>query len=84
VLTGVFATRAAWDIAGGEKLGLIEGGGVLTGQVVAIAITWVFSIVATVVILFVINVTIGLRVSEQDERIGLDMSQHEEEGYIFA
>jgi Amt family ammonium transporter len=84
VLTGVFATRAAWDIAGGEKLGLLEGGGVLPGQVVAILITWVFSIAATIVILLVINATIGLRVSEKDERTGLDMSQHEEEGYIFA
>jgi ammonium transporter, Amt family len=84
VLTGVFATRAAWDIAGGEKLGLLEGGSILTGQVVAVLITWVFSIIATVVILFLINATIGLRVSEKDERIGLDMSQHEEEGYIFS
>lgn len=84
VLTGVFATRAAWDIAGGEKLGLLEGGTVLTGQVVAVVITWVFSIVATLIILKVLDVVVGLRPSEQDERIGLDMSQHEEEGYIFS
>jgi Amt family ammonium transporter len=84
VLTGVFATRAAWDVAEGKPLGLLEGGGVLPGQVVAILITWVFSIAATIVILLVINATIGLRVSEKDERTGLDMSQHEEEGYIFA
>ena len=84
ILTGVFATRAAWDIAGGEKLGLIEGGTVLTGQIVAVVITWIFSIVATFIILKVIDVTVGLRPSEQDERIGLDMSQHDEEGYIFT
>jgi Amt family ammonium transporter len=84
VLTGVFATRAAWDIAGGEKLGLLEGGKVLTGQVVAVAITWIFSIVATFIILKILDVVVGLRASEHDERVGLDMSQHEEEGYIFS
>jgi Amt family ammonium transporter len=84
VLTGVFATRAAWDIGGGKKLGLLEGGDIMTGQLIAIGVTWIFSIVATVVILMIINAVVGLRVSEQDERIGLDMSQHEEEGYIFS
>jgi ammonium transporter, Amt family len=89
ILTGVFATRACWDIgalnnAPGTKLGLLEGGTVLTGQVVAVGVTWIFSIVATVIILSIINATIGLRVTEQQERIGLDMSQHEEEGYIFS
>jgi Amt family ammonium transporter len=80
----VFATRAAWDIAEGEKLGLLEGGSIMGGQLIAVAVTWIFSIVATVIILSIINATIGLRVTEQQERIGLDMSQHEEEGYIFA
>lgn len=84
VLTGVFATRAAWDIGAGKKLGLLEGGDIMTGQLIAIGVTWIFSIIATVIILFVINAVIGLRVNEKDERIGLDMSQHEEEGYIFS
>jgi Amt family ammonium transporter len=84
ILTGVFATRAAWDINKGNVVGLIEGGTALKGQLVAIAVTWVFSIVATVIILKVIDVAVGLRVSEQDERRGLDISQHDEEGYIFV
>jgi Amt family ammonium transporter len=87
VLTGVFATRAAWDIDGGNKLGLIETGGdprVLIGQIVAVAITWVFAIVATFIILKVLDATMGLRVSQQDEVEGLDLSQHGEEGYIFS
>ncbi len=84
VLTGIFATRAAWDIADGEKLGLLEGGTVLTGQIVAVAITWGFSIVATFIILKVVDGLLGLRVSERDEVVGLDVSQHEEEGYIFT
>jgi ammonium transporter, Amt family len=85
VLTGVFATRAAWDIDAGNKLGLLEGGGtrILIGQVVAVAVTWVFSIVATFIILKVIDAAMGLRVIEQEEVRGLDLTQHGEEGYIF-
>ncbi len=84
VLTGVFATRACWNIADGAPLGLIEGGSVIVGQVVAVAVTWVFSIIATLIILKVVDATIGLRVTERDEVMGLDVAQHEEEGYIFA
>ena len=94
ILTGVFATRACWDIGalvpdvpgkgGGAKLGLIEGGSVIWGQIVAVVVTWVFSIVATIIILKVVDVVVGLRVSPQEESIGLDVSQHEEEGYIFV
>jgi Amt family ammonium transporter len=85
ILTGVFATRAAWNIDAGEKLGLIEGESrVFIGQLVAIAVTWAFSIVATFIILKVIDAVMGLRVSEQGEMIGLDQSQHGEEGYIFS
>jgi Amt family ammonium transporter len=84
ILTGVFATRAAWDIAGGEPLGLIEGGSVITGQVVAVIVTWVFSIVVTFIILKVVDALIGIRVSQEDEVRGLDITQHGEEGYIFV
>jgi len=83
ILTGVFATRAIWDIGEGETLGLIEGGGVITGQILATVITWVFAIVATFIILKVLDATMGLRVPEKDEIEGLDFSQHGEEGYIF-
>jgi Amt family ammonium transporter len=84
ILTGVFATRAAWDIAGGEPLGLIEGGRVITGQVVAVIVTWVFSIVVTFIILKVVDGVIGIRVTQEDEIRGLDITQHGEEGYIFV
>ena len=43
----------------------------------------VFAAVATFIILKVLDVTMGLRVSQQDEVQGLDYSQHGEEGYIF-
>jgi Amt family ammonium transporter len=84
ILTGVFATRAAWDIAGGEKLGLIEGGSVIVGQIVAVVVTWVFSIVVTFIILKIVDAIIGIRVSQEDEVRGLDITQHGEEGYIFV
>jgi Amt family ammonium transporter len=89
ILTGVFATRAAWDIgalnnASGTTLGLIEGGTVIKGQLAAVGVTWVFSLVVTFVILKVVDVVVGLRVSPQEESLGLDVTQHEEEGYIYA
>ncbi len=68
----------------GEKLGMIEGGGVMPGQLVAIAVTWIFSIVATFIILKVLDAVVGLRVSGNDETKGLDLSEHGEEGYIFT
>ena len=85
VLTGVFATRACWDIDNGNTLGLIEGETrVLIGQLAAVAVTWVFSIVATFILLKVIDATLGLRIDPEGETRGLDLSDHGEEGYIFV
>jgi Amt family ammonium transporter len=85
VLTGVFATRACWDIAGdGRKYGLLEGGSVLTGQIVAALVTIVFCAVVTFILLKILDVTMGLRVSQEGEIRGLDLTEHGEEGYIFT
>jgi ammonium transporter, Amt family len=84
ILTGVFATRAVWDIGAGKPLGLYEGGPVLTAQLIATGVTWVVAIVATLVILKVLEAVMGLRVTEEEETEGLDITQHSEEGYIFA
>jgi Amt family ammonium transporter len=84
ILTGIFATRAAWDIGKGKALGLLEGGNVLTAQLIATGITLVFAAVVTFVLLKILDATMGLRVSQQDEMDGLDVSQHGEEGYIFT
>lgn len=86
ILTGVFATKAVYDGSGAGKfpdLGLLDGGNLLTAQVAAAAITWVFAAVATFVILKILDLTMGLRVTQQEEIQGLDYSQHGEEGYIF-
>lgn len=84
ILTGVFATRAVWDIGAGQPLGLLEGGSVLKAQAIATLITWVYAIVVTFILLKVLDVVMGLRVSSDNERMGLDLSQHGEEGYIFT
>jgi ammonium transporter, Amt family len=71
------------SIPKGTPLGLLEGGSLIVAQIAAVLITWVLAAVATFVILKVLDAVMGLRVSEQDEIQGLDLSQHGEEGYIF-
>jgi Amt family ammonium transporter len=48
-----------------------------------VAIAWVLGIVGTLVILLIVDKVIGLRVSEDQEMQGLDLSQHGEEGYYW-
>jgi Amt family ammonium transporter len=73
-LTGVFATTAV-----SASRGLIEGNAGQVGtQLVAIAATWIYSAVATLIILKVVDLAVGLRVGEAEEEAGLDASQHGE------
>lgn len=83
ILTGLFANSAINPILGaGKATGFLEGNHrQLLNQAIGVAIAWVISIVGTLVILFVVDKLIGLRVSEEDEREGLDLTQHGEEGY---
>jgi Amt family ammonium transporter len=79
ILTGVFAVKAI-NPAGFD--GLLKGNpGALTNQLIATALTWVIAIVGSLVLLKIVDVLIGLRVSEEDEYQGLDLSQHGEAGY---
>jgi ammonium transporter, Amt family len=88
-LTGVFASSAVNPIfkdAQGRTLasGLIERNGhQLLNQLAGIAIAWVLAIVGTLIILKVVDMVIGLRVTEDHEAQGLDLSQHGEEGYYW-
>ena len=84
LLTGVFATRAVSNMDDGNPLGMIEGGSIMGGQLAAVGVTIAFSVVATFILLMVVKALVGLRVSENDETLGLDQSEHGEEGYIFA
>ena len=84
VLTGVFATTAVnGDGANGLFYDAAAGGQLVIAQIVAAAITWGLAIVATFVILKLLDVTMGLRVSQESEIRGLDLAEHGEEGYIF-
>ena len=64
--------------------GMIEGNShQILNQLVGVAVAWIIAIVGTLVILKIVNVTIGLRVSPEHEVQGLDLSQLGEEGYYW-
>jgi Amt family ammonium transporter len=78
---GVFASKAINE-AGAD--GLIFGSANLLGvQAIAIGVTWIYSFLVTLVLLKILDWTMGLRVTEEDESGGLDLSQHNEVGYNF-
>jgi Amt family ammonium transporter len=87
ILTGVFAVseiNPAFKDAAGKVLpvGMLEGnGGQVVNQIIGVAIAWVIAIVGTFIILKVVDAIVGLRVSPEEETMGLDLSQHGEEGY---
>jgi Amt family ammonium transporter len=89
LLTGVFAVSAVNPIlkdAQGNVLpsGLLEGNAhQVVNQLVGVAIAWFLGVVGTLAILKLVDVTIGLRVTEEEEVQGLDLSQHGEEGYYW-
>ncbi len=86
ILTGIFANSVINPIFGaGKPTGLLEGNAhQLVNQLTGVAIAWGISIVGTLVILFLVDKTIGLRVTTEQEEEGLDLSQHGEEGYDWA
>jgi Amt family ammonium transporter len=86
ILTGLFAKSAIYPIFGaGKATGLFEGNWrQVFNQAIGVAIAWTLAIVGTLIILVIVDHTIGLRVSASDEQIGLDLSQHGEEGYEWA
>ena len=63
--------------------GVFFGGGpkLLVNQIIAIAVTFAFSFIVTWVAAKILDATIGLRVSQEDELVGLDQSQHAEAAY---
>jgi len=86
LLTGLFARSAINPVFGAGKVtGVLEGNThQILNQAMGVGIAWGLAIVGTLVILFVVDKTIGLRVSAAEEREGLDLSQHGEEGYEWA
>jgi Amt family ammonium transporter len=81
LLTGVFATKAV-NPDGGD--GLLSGNPMLFAkQVAAVVIVGAYSAAVTWVLLKVVDRVVGLRVSEDEEREGLDETQHGESGYVM-
>jgi ammonium transporter, Amt family len=83
LLTGLFATKLINPIFGANvATGAIDGHwGQVLNQATGVAIAWGLSAVGTLILLVLVDKTIGLRVSAEEESTGLDLSQHGEEGY---
>jgi Amt family ammonium transporter len=80
--TGIFATKLVND-AGGD--GLLYGNPKqLWIQFLAVAVTWVLGFVMTTIILKVLDGIMGLRVTDEEEMAGLDLSQHSETAYTLG
>jgi Amt family ammonium transporter len=79
--TGLFASKVI-NSAGND--GLFFGNPSLIGvQALSVVSAWIYSFVVTLIILKVLDRTMGLRVNEEQEVNGLDLSQHGEAGYSF-
>ena len=90
ILTGIFAVSLINPAFGADASGkpMPTGGldghwGQVANQLAGIAVAWVISAVGTLILLFIVDKVIGLRVSAEHESQGLDLSQHGEEGYDF-
>jgi Amt family ammonium transporter len=87
LLTGVFATNAINDAlkdASGKPLplGLVDGNaGQVLNQAAGVAIAWILAIVGSLIILKIVDLVVGLRVTPEQEVGGLDLALHGEEGY---
>ena len=81
ILLGFFADASINSVVTNEGVFLGGGADLLIDQIVASVVTLAFSFVASLVIGKVIDLTIGLRVTEEAEDEGLDLSQHAEVAY---
>jgi Amt family ammonium transporter len=77
--TGLFASKAI-NAAGND--GLFFGNpGQLWIQFVTVVATWILAVVGTIILLAIVKSIMGLRVADDEERMGLDLSQHNERAY---
>ena len=72
-----------WGVDGATGLGLFNGGGwnQLAIQGIGVAAYGAWAVATSLIVLYVLKVTIGLRVSEEDEKAGLDISEHDEASF---
>ena len=83
LLTGVFAQQVINPIFGvGKSVGGLDGRwGQVGNQLVGVVIAWGFALVGTIVLLKIVDLVTGIRVPEDHEMEGLDITQHGEEAY---
>jgi Amt family ammonium transporter len=74
LLTGVFATVGATGLMSGNAKQLVT-------QIIAVVAAGAYAFIVTLVIAFILEKTIGLRVEKEDEIVGLDQTQHSESAY---
>ena len=74
LLTGVFATVGAKGLLAGDVKQFVT-------QVIAVVAAGAYAFIVTLVIAFILEKTMGLRVDKEDEVMGLDQTQHSESGY---
>ncbi|MCI0527431.1 MAG: hypothetical protein L0Y56_08300, partial [Nitrospira sp.] len=80
--TGLFASKAI-NAAGNDGLFFGNPGQFMT-QLIAVVATWVLAFVGSLILLKIVDVIVGLRVTEEEEEMGLDLSQHNENAYAFG
>jgi Amt family ammonium transporter len=76
--TGIFVGVGYGTIEGFTDVSRTEQ---IVAQLISIVATWVWSFVATAAIFWVLKITVGLRVSDEDEIVGLDSAEHGETAY---
>ena len=74
IITGVFATVGATGLLAGNAKQLMI-------QLIAVVAAGAYAFIVTLIIAFVLDKTMGLRVEKEDEIMGLDQTQHSESGY---
>ncbi|ALL01039.1 Ammonium transporter [Pyrodictium delaneyi] len=80
IATGIFA-----DANVGGVSGLLQGNvAQFVAQIVDAGAAIVYTVVVTYILAKIVDATIGLRVSETEEYVGLDISQHGEEAYAWG
>jgi Amt family ammonium transporter len=82
IATGLFASKAVNE-AGNN--GLFFGNpGLLGVQIVAVLATWIFAFIGALILLKLVDLAMDLRVEEEHEIMGLDLSQHNENAYALG
>jgi len=79
IATGLFASKLINE-AGNNGL-FFGNAGQIGVQALSVIAAWAYSFILTFIILKVLDATMGLRVSEEDESTGLDLALHGESGY---